>query len=231
MPYQESSKILVVLTKEYGLISLLAKGARKYSNKLSSSTKTLNIATFHFVYKKDKLMVLREIDILFQLNNLKNDISKISYASYVTKLTKLVSELHFNRDIFDILYNYLLKVEEGMSEIILTLIVELKYLLFLGIKPVTTECVKCNNIVDILTISVDDYGYLCKNCFNDEHIFNKKTLKLIDIFLNIELSNLDKVDIDPTIIRELEDFVSMYYYKHSGLHINKIKFIEILNRI
>lgn len=231
MPYQESSKILLVLTKEYGIISLLSKGCRKYTSKLSSGSKTLNIAIFHFIYKKDKLIVLRDIDVVEQLNNIKNDISRISYVSYVTKLTKLVSEVHYHSDIFDIFYNYLLKVESNMDYITMTLIIEFKYLLFLGIKPITTQCVKCGNISDIVTISVDDYGYICNNCVSSEYIFNPKTLKLIDIFLNIELANLNKISINISIIKELEDFVSMYYYKHSGLHINKIKFIEILNRI
>ena len=229
--YQETSKILTVITKEYGIISLLAKGCRKYTNKLSSGSKTLTIGYFYFIYKKDKMMVLREVDVVLDLPNIKSDIVNISYVTYITKLTNLTAKIHYHRDIFDIYYNYLLQIENKLDPRLLTLIVEIKYLKFLGIKPITSQCVVCNNTNNIVTISIDDYGYMCTDCIKNEFIFDKKTLKLIDMFLSIDISTITKINISDNIILELEKFISIYYYKHSGLHIEKSKFIEILKKI
>lgn len=231
MHYQESSKILTVLTKEYGIISILSKGCRKYTNKLNAVSNSLIVGKFHFRYKKDKLMTLIEADAIDALSYVKNDFTNITYVSYVTKLTKLISQNSYDQEIFDLYMEYLDKIKKGIDIRVLTIIIELKYLTYLGIKPITNMCYCCNSDNDIVTISVDNYGVVCKNCVKDEFIFDIKVVKLIDIFLNVEFKNIDKLTISDEIIKQLNKFIESYYDKHSGLYISKNKFINVLNDI
>ena len=56
--YSETSKIIYVLTKEYGYISILAKGAKQMKSPLRSVTRKLTYGTFHIYYKPEKLVML-----------------------------------------------------------------------------------------------------------------------------------------------------------------------------
>ena len=49
--YSESSKILKVLTKNYGIISIMSKGCRNLKSKLRGVSSKLVYATFQFYYK------------------------------------------------------------------------------------------------------------------------------------------------------------------------------------
>ena len=50
--YSESSKILNVLTKEYGLIGVISKGSRNLKSKLRGVSRKLVYGTFHIYYKR-----------------------------------------------------------------------------------------------------------------------------------------------------------------------------------
>ena len=45
-PFKESSEILQVLTKEYGLIGLLCRGSKKIKSKFLNKTRIYNYANF-----------------------------------------------------------------------------------------------------------------------------------------------------------------------------------------
>ena len=51
--YSESSKILNVLTKEYGLIGVMSKGCRNIKSKLRGVSRKLVYGTFHVYYKEN----------------------------------------------------------------------------------------------------------------------------------------------------------------------------------
>ena len=53
--YSDSSKILNVLTKEYGCIGILSKGCRNLKSKLRGASRKLLYGTFHFYYKEKGL--------------------------------------------------------------------------------------------------------------------------------------------------------------------------------
>ena len=53
--YGETSKIIDIITKKYGAISLLAKGSRKLKSDLRSVTSKMTYGYFYFNYKENKL--------------------------------------------------------------------------------------------------------------------------------------------------------------------------------
>ena len=86
--YGETSKILTVITKEYGLISMIAKGAKTMKSSLRSVTGKLCYGYFYIYYKKDKLSTLISVDVIDSLKHIKKDIGCISYASFLLELAE-----------------------------------------------------------------------------------------------------------------------------------------------
>jgi DNA repair protein RecO (recombination protein O) len=106
--YSETSKLLSIITKKYGIISVIAKGARNLKSDLRSSSDKLTYGYFNVYYKENKLSILSSVDIIDNFKNIKKDIEKISYASYILDLTGQVIK-QTNKDIFDLLINSLIK--------------------------------------------------------------------------------------------------------------------------
>jgi len=72
--YGESSKILDVLTKEYGIIGVISKGSKKIKSNLSGVSSKLAYGTFHIYYKEGKLSTLTNADIINPFINIKSNI-------------------------------------------------------------------------------------------------------------------------------------------------------------
>lgn len=230
--YSETSKILNVLTKEYGLIGMMAKGAKRMSSPLRSGTGRLTYGNFYIIYKKDKLSTLTTVDTINYFKHIKADIDAISYASFLTELSLQVYRHNSNKMIYELLRDSLLKIEEGYDPMVITNIIELKYLDFLGVMPILDSCSVCGSKTGIETLSSSLGGYVCNNCLtNKEHKVDGKVIKLIRMFYYVDISKIEKLEIKNKVKFEINTFLDEYYDCYTGLYLKSKDFIKNLNKI
>ena len=229
--YKESSKIINIFSPEMGVIGVLARGTKKIKSNLSGVTSKLTYGYFHIQYKENGLSTLMEVDIINGFKNIRRSIDKISYASYLLELSSMVYKHGSDINIYNLLIASLKKIDEGYDYEVITNILELKLLDYLGIKPVIDSCVNCGSKVDIVTISSYKGGYLCKNCAHDEVIVNIKTIKLLRMFYYVDIDKISKLDISDNIKKELNRFIDDYYDRYSGLYLKSKMFLKNLQNI
>ncbi len=229
--YSESSKILKVLTKDYGMISIMSKGCRNIKSKLRGVSTIFTYGDFHLYYKEQGISTLVGVDLKNTFLNLQKDISKISYASYLLDLTEQVLKHTENDSVYEFLTSTLEKINEGYNTQALTNILELKYLDFLGIRPILDCCSICGNQTDIVTISAETGGYICKNCYHGEKLYSDKTIKLIRMFYYVDISKITKLEIKEESLKELNEFINDYYDRYSGLYLKSKSFLENISKI
>jgi DNA repair protein RecO (recombination protein O) len=228
--YSETSKLLTLITKEHGIINLLAKGAKTLKSPLRSTTTKLTHGYFNIIYKENKLSTLKEVDTIDYYKNIKKDINKISYATYILELVEQVIKQTNNEEVFDNLASALKKIDENMNPLVITNILELKCLDYLGVMPILDCCSVCGN-KNIITISADQGGYLCKNCRKEETIVDERTIKLIRMFYYVDINKIEKLEISKKISEEINYFLNSYYERYTGLYLKSKKFIEKLSKV
>ena len=229
--YKESSKIINVFSPDVGVIGVIAKGTKKIKSNLSGVTSKLTYGYFHIKYKENGLSTLIEVDVIDGFKKIRRNIDLISYASYLIELSSMVYKHDSNVDIYKLLIDGLKKIDEGYDYEVITNILELKLLEYLGIKPVIDSCVNCGSKVDIVTISSYKGGYLCKNCVRDEVIVNIKTIKLLRMFYYVDINKISKLDISDNVKKELNRFIDDYYDRYSGLYLKSKTFLKNLQNI
>lgn len=229
--YGDTSKVLEVLTKEHGIIGIMSKGCRTLKSMLRSTSTKLTYGYFYIYYKENKLSLLKSVDVIDQFKNIKTDIEKISYSAYLLDLASNVYKESMEKDIYPLLISSLIKIDNNFDPLVISNILEFKYLEFLGVIPYVDGCVKCQSKSDIVTISNVHGGYICKNCYNNEVLVSSKSIKLIRLFQYIDIDKIDKLDIDIDTKNEVNKFLSEYYSTYTGLYIKSKDFIDKLNKI
>lgn len=229
--YGESSKVINVITKEKGLIGIMAKGCKNIKSPLRSVTSKLTYGRFIIYYKEGKLSTLKEVSIINSFKNLKKDISAISYSAYLLELSEGVLKQSKNKKIFDLLIESLKKIDEGYDPLVIMNILELKYLDFLGVMPVLDECAICGSKHAIVTLSSYRGGYVCEKCYTNEKKVSDKTIKLIRMFYYVDISKITKLDISPSSKNEINIFLDDYYSRYTGLYLKSKKFIQNLQKL
>ena len=75
----ETSKIINILTRNYGIVGLIAKGARNIKSDFRCSTSKFCFGIFYFRYKEGKLCVLKGVDLKNSFLNIQKNIYRIGY--------------------------------------------------------------------------------------------------------------------------------------------------------
>lgn len=229
--YSETSKILNIMTKEHGIIGVISKGCRNLKSPLRSVSSKLTYGKFIIYYKKDKLSILTEVNVINSFQNLKKDITKISYAAYLLELAQQVYKQNNNTNVLNLLIDALTKINDGFDPLIIMNILELKYLEYLGVMPIIDSCAICGSKTNIRTLSSYKGGYICKNCYTNEDEVSDKTIKLIRMFYYVDISKISKLEISDKAKNEINMFLNDYYDRYTGLYLKSKKFIRDLQKI
>lgn len=229
--YRETSKIIQVLTREYGIVSFLAKGAKGMKSELRIPTTKITYGYFISNLKENTLSVLTGVDILNSFKEIKKDIVKISYASFLLELTSQVVKNNFEEEIFTYLIASLNKIEEGFDPLAIANILELKYLYYLGVMPNLDGCALCGSKENIATLSGNYGGYLCKNCLVNEPKVSEKAIKLVRMYYYVDIAKIKELKVSDVVKEEINSFLDAYYDKYTGLYLKTKAFLKNLNKI
>ncbi len=227
-PYGESSKILNILTEDYGLIGVMSKGSRNIKNKLRGISGKMAFAEFTISYKENGLSTLIEGNIINSFKNIFNDFKMASFAFYLMDLVKQVLQENNDKSLYKLLTSALIRINDKMSPELISNIVELKLLDSLGVSLNLDSCSLCGS-PDIYTLDIKNGGVICKDCYTEGYVFNPKSIKLLQLLNDIDLSKITSLEItDESIIHEIDDFISEYYSTYTGIYLrDKKKFNNI----
>lgn len=225
-PYSESSKILNILTNDSGIIGVMAKGAKRIKSPFRVSTEKFTLGTFNVYYHEDKLSTLVSADIINPLLNIKTDIIKIGYLTYIIELAYQVAKQNTDNNIYKILKSTILKIESGLNPKIMTNILELKMLDYLGVGIDLNKCIKCGNTKNILTISGDEGGYICSNCRTNEMLYSEKTVKMFRLYYYVDIDSITDLKVSDEVINDIDIILAEYYERFTGLYLKSKKFLD-----
>lgn len=229
--YGDTSKIVNVLTKDHGIIGVMCKGAKSLKSRLRTCTMKYTYGFFHVYLKEGKLSILKDVDIIDDFSHLKTDITLISYMAYVVELASQVTKQNDDPAIYGLLISILKKMNAGLNPRVLTNILEIKLLDYLGVSLNLDSCVRCGNKTNIITIDPDAGGYICQNCFQNERLVNPKTIKMLRMYYLVSIDSITELNIHEDLIREIDYFLNKYYERYTGLYLQSKSFLQSITNM
>ncbi|MEG0799287.1 MAG: DNA repair protein RecO [Bacilli bacterium] len=228
--YKESSSIINIITKEYGVIGLISKGCKRPKSPLSKVSINLTYAVFHMYYKPSGLSTLIGGDVINTFPNIKKDIVKVTYLNYILELAKNVILQNNIEDIYNILLASILKIEEGYNPLAISNMLEVKYTSFLGVEIQTDKCILCSKDNPVL-YSPSNGGFVCEKCITNEERHDTQTLKLINMYKYVDISKISTFNIDDKILKEVDKIITSYYEDYTGVYLKSRGFLKNIKTI
>ncbi len=166
----EADRIIVMYSKDNGLIKGVAKGIKKPKSKLGARMDLL-------VANSLQLLKGRSMDTILQAQTVNNfrktreDIDKLMYSSYISELVVNLGEgtESISKDIYDLLYKALNRISSAESKkdaMIAVIKFQLKILLFMGFCVELDTCLCCRERVldEEMYFSSQMGGIVCIEC-------------------------------------------------------------------
>jgi len=185
----ESDKIVVMYSKEKGLIRGVAKGVKKPKSKLGARMDLL-VANKLMLYKGKNMDRICQAEAINTFNKTRQNMDKIFYSMYISEVVNNfgVEEDPCSKDIYELLYKALDKISNAKDnvEILIAIIkFQLKMMQISGFGIELDTCLCCGEHIkdENMFFSSNMGGIICSEC---NKTFNIKTLmhhKLRD-FLN-----------------------------------------------
>lgn len=225
VPYKDSSKVLNILCEE-GVIGVVSKGCKRINSPLRVISNKLTLGEYVIYYNESKLSTLKEGSVIDNFNNIKNDLNKISHATYITDLVNQVMKQNADPTVFSLYVSALKKIDEGINETVVMNILEIKLLDYLGVGINLNGCAKCGSTREIVTIDPDVGGYICKNCYTNEIIYDERVRKMLRMYYLVEIDSIKELKIKDYIIDSINKFLSVYYDRYTGLYIRSKEFLD-----
>lgn len=225
VPYKDSSKVLNILCEE-GVIGVVSKGCKRINSPLRVISNKLTLGEYVIYYNESKLSTLKEGSVIDNFNNIKNDLNKISHATYITDLVNQVMKQNADLTVFSLYVSALKKIDEGINETVVMNILEIKLLDYLGVGINLNGCAKCGSTREIVTIDPDVGGYICKNCYTNEIIYDERVRKMLRMYYLVEIDSIKELKIKDYVIDSINKFLSVYYDRYTGLYIKSKEFLD-----
>ncbi|MEW6456943.1 MAG: DNA repair protein RecO [Acidobacteriota bacterium] len=164
--FAELDKIVVLFTKEKGIIRVIAKGAKKFKNRFGSSLEPMSYIKIVYYEKETRdLLVLKTADLIESFFEIQKDFDTIKGLSYISEVIEGFIPHHLKEDL---VFRLLLSILRALkNEVPLPLI--LRYfegwiLKLSGFLPNFTKCRNCKTLIEEGWLSQKMDGIYCSGC-------------------------------------------------------------------
>jgi DNA repair protein RecO (recombination protein O) len=162
----EADRVVVLWTRHFGKVRVLAKGARKTTSRLGATLETLAYVKVDLVKTRGEFYIARHVAHREHLATLRGSYSRIS-AGYavVEAIDAIPSDGVPDETIFDLLTRVLLTLnDESYDPSLIPASFFFRLLALDGSEPVVDVCVNCGRRGPLVAFNAQFGGTLCDEC-------------------------------------------------------------------
>lgn len=221
----EADKIIAFLTKEYGKVRGVAKGARRQKSKFGAALEPMTQGELiYFKKERQDLAKINSFDIINPYQALKEDLQLFAASAYLAELLNIALEEESpSPEIFDLLIHTIGFLSQGGSTPSLLRIFEIKLLKTLGYQPQLNHCLFCQQppAAEKSFFSWADGGLVCEHCQGRAKSLRKISPPALGFWrraLELKLEQMNRLNLSDYFKRELEEllenFIQYLYPRH-----------------
>lgn len=229
----EKDKLVTFLTRDYGKIKCVAKGARRLKSRYGAALEPLShISMVYFGKQNQELFSLNQCDIIHSFQSIREDYQKFYSAIYYLELVDmLLAEAHPEPGIFDLLLAILDKTRSQTNMETLCRLFEIRIMVLSGYEPRLNQCIDCKSIPKSLWVgfSCNRHGIICEPCLGrdrTEIIIKNGSLNYLKKLLTLDINHIERLKIPKESEAEIENVTHRLILSRVGRELKSYPFIK-----
>ena len=204
----ENDALVVLLSRERGKLSVIARGVKRPQSKLAALTQPFTLARFHIAEGRHR-GILNQGELEESFYSLRQDLWPMAYATYFCELVdRAVTGEEVPALVFDLLLVALHQLHHTEEAAALAHSFELRLLALLGYEPMLHRCVGCQGPVGEFKsfFSAAQGGLLCPDCHSQDRqaiSLNSLSVRYLRRLLRPRDTDLTQARIAPSSVGEI----------------------------
>lgn len=197
--YRENDALVTVLSKQYGKLSIVARGIRKSSSKNAGKLLPYTKAEILIDYREDKtIFTAKNVSVKNVYLNLHQNLEASTCAAVMCEVSDSLLLNGTEGEMYQKIYEdldtcfLLLDQKEDTNTVLSLFLVEI--MRCFGISPHVDSCVLCG-ATTVSSISIKDGGFLCASCANQSgsYLYDPLDLKRFRLLVKGGLKHFDAI--------------------------------------
>ncbi|MGI6622184.1 MAG: DNA repair protein RecO [Clostridiaceae bacterium] len=165
VPYNDTDKILTLITEDLGKISVSAKNARRSGSRASYGTQVLTYGEY-VLFKGNSGFYLNSCDVLVNYYNLAQDLVCFTHAAHILEMAEdTAQDPALSSRILILLLYALQALSKGRNPLLISSAFALKLMQISGYPPHVCSCAVCDTYdIENIYFSFKSCGFICENC-------------------------------------------------------------------
>jgi len=231
LPYNDSDKMLTLITEDHGKISVLARNAKK-SGRSSYGTQVLTYGEY-VIFKGRTNYIMNNCDVLMNFYNLATDLTRFAHAAHMLDMAgDAAQDSTLSKEILNLLIHGLVALQKGRTPLLVSSAFALKLMQITGYPPHVNSCASCNTgDIEQIFFSFKYNGFVCENCSKHDTEAVKVdigTAKGIMYVLCAQNSRVFNFELSDEILKVFSNIAFKYISQHLDKNYKKL---DILNEL
>lgn len=212
--YRDNDRILTLLTKERGLVSVTARAVRAKSKSDQGLVKDAYCYGEFVVYERNGIEYVSASSVIEAFYPIREDYDRLVAAAQTANIAHIVADGHSSGELFSLLYHtlsFIAYTETDPHDLVLCFLA--KSLSAAGYEPLITRCAGCGkSVLDEHSIAFSNTqgGSLCSNCRGGEKTYSPLALELIRRMLILPDYSMHKVRLKKPAGDEIDKLLFSY---------------------
>ena len=228
--YGDTSLICNLFTKEYGRLSIIAKGARTPKNQNSAVLRPLQFIDLHYYYKPNRnIQLLKEATINTHFFSTHDDYKKIIASYHVLDITNQICKIENpNEIIFRLVKSIMNKINRCNHKniILYSIFFKLQLLKYIGYQPMIDFCNTCNQKLIDSTYDWSVGQLVCIRCNNNNNSDIKFSEHHLSIIRSLHHTHIDELEKADDVVPDILDTINKYLLSFLSFHIINLKYLK-----
>jgi DNA repair protein RecO (recombination protein O) len=230
----EADRLLTVLTRDRGKLTLLAKGVRRQASRKAGHIEPFTHVDL-LVAKGKSLDLVTQAETIEAHRGLREDLWRSTWAYYVAELADAFTQDEDPHDLlFDLVIETLGRLNRGEDPALCARYYEVHLLGLVGYQPQLFRCVQCDELLrpEVNFLSIERGGALCPS--HGAHLVDTlalpvSVLKVLRYLQTRDWAQVAQLQLSPQVSGQVETLLGRYIVHHlertlrSATFLNKLR--------
>ena len=224
-PYKENDMILHVYTREYGKISVMARGIRKMTSKNARGCQEMMLSELTIHLKKGLSTLMKAIPVNYFRHIEENLESEIVGQYILEYFYRYVEDNQPLEKEYEMLYETLHALDVGYMPLLVYLLFNVFILDHNGVSLDVEGCVFCGS-TQVVSISLEDGGFVCHKHIGSHPPYSQEVLKAFRHIHKIPIQAIDHLHVSSSVISILVPLMETLIEEYTGIQLKTSRFIH-----